>query len=716
MSFLVLAGVGLLALATNLPACVQAQNFVPSAVILVMLAAADGTLVFRADQSHGPRFLAERGASPRAIWFTRHLVWGVWLWFLLTMIILLFGLGTAARWLDLVNERPSDWSHTEPLVDFWLPCSVVLLTAYSAGQLSSLFLRRTLLSVTFGVLAGGLALAWFVLMAWIGASYWWSVLPLPIGFLLATYLRMPPWLIERGGWRGWLVPLVAAAAPLAALSVAVPAFRVLQIPAVASALDPVLPAPESSPVAVAEAQATLDLYGQAYERWQTDRPAAQGNAQADDAASPEDNVAGWATPALDLAMEASRREQSLLVLPVATRFSAFWPIKKMTRLLTELARTRQMAGDFDAALEAWLAALRADMQHHQCMPADAEPFRQEILEGLQIWGAGTGQSAERIRGAIDRLAAWHATLPGPADLLLPFYQEDQLVIDDLPTAARLGLMNGNRGSNAASFDGYVGGRWFFGLTTSDQQWFTSRLPWERKRAHRLLNWLTEFQLASADNTAKDLAEDRSTGMEEFGSRFGGDVLAAARHYGQDPARSVWLPTTPLVEQSPLVRHWLAWLMVCQETDYRATLIILALEAWRIEHGSLPHELDELVGHGLEKVPLDPLKAQPFVYGWGLAQSNQPFEPDVSAAEAGPLSAEASPSDQPIEPDAAETPPSERPMGPRVPERPGRRFLLSALNPNGAERGSVVFGSEERRALRLREGTLYFIPDPWEPKP
>ena len=76
----------------------------------------------------------------------------------------------------------------------------------------------------------------------------------------------------------------------------------------------------------------------------------------------------------------------------------------------------------------------------------------------------------------------------------------------------------------------------------------------------------------------------------------------------------WLLSTPLLDEWPLVWESIAWHMVCRETDYRATLIVLALEAWRIEHGSLPQELDQLVGHGLEKLPLDPLKAQPF---WSL---------------------------------------------------------------------------------------------------
>ena len=44
-----------------------------------------------------------------------------------------------------------------------------------------------------------------------------------------------------------------------------------------------------------------------------------------------------------------------------------------------------------------------------------------------------------------------------------------------------------------------------------------------------------------------------------------------------------------------------------------------------------------------------------------------------------------------------------------------RFLLSALNPDGTE-GSVEFGSAAKHAFRLSEGTLYYIPDTWEPKP
>ena len=38
---------------------------------------------------------------------------------------------------------------------------------------------------------------------------------------------------------------------------------------------------------------------------------------------------------------------------------------------------------------------------------------------------------------------------------------------------------------------------------------------------------------------------------------------------------------------------------------RANCVVLALMAWKLEHGQLPDKLDELVGPYLKKLPLDP---------------------------------------------------------------------------------------------------------------
>ncbi len=50
-----------------------------------------------------------------------------------------------------------------------------------------------------------------------------------------------------------------------------------------------------------------------------------------------------------------------------------------------------------------------------------------------------------------------------------------------------------------------------------------------------------------------------------------------------------------------------------ETYRRATRLILALEAWRIEHGGLPKSLDDLTPKYLDKVPVDPYIGKTFGY-------------------------------------------------------------------------------------------------------
>ena len=55
----------------------------------------------------------------------------------------------------------------------------------------------------------------------------------------------------------------------------------------------------------------------------------------------------------------------------------------------------------------------------------------------------------------------------------------------------------------------------------------------------------------------------------------------------------------------------AWLTV--ETCRRATRLILALEAWKLEHGGLPPSLDDLKGKYLDQLPVDPYRGDPFSY-------------------------------------------------------------------------------------------------------
>ncbi len=50
-----------------------------------------------------------------------------------------------------------------------------------------------------------------------------------------------------------------------------------------------------------------------------------------------------------------------------------------------------------------------------------------------------------------------------------------------------------------------------------------------------------------------------------------------------------------------------------ETAKRATMIRLALEAYRLDHGQLPDSLDQLVGAYFDELPTDPYSCREFVY-------------------------------------------------------------------------------------------------------
>ena len=67
---------------------------------------------------------------------------------------------------------------------------------------------------------------------------------------------------------------------------------------------------------------------------------------------------------------------------------------------------------------------------------------------------------------------------------------------------------------------------------------------------------------------------------------------------------------------------LAWF----ETERRATMLILALEAYRLDHGNLPKSLNELAGKYFEDVPHDPYSGLEFQYfPEGLPKPQTPTE-------------------------------------------------------------------------------------------
>ena len=436
-----------------------------------------GSLVFRGDPAWGARFLAERGVSPRVLWVARQTVWGGWLVGLLVVAVCLViapgfmqpptmsdAFGTLGNGqYDYFWATISNWqteraifrlTGTAVALNAFLAWAV-LFSAFAAAQLVSLVVRRRLLAAVFSVVIGTIAAGWAYLMIAIDVPWWWSVLPLTAGCLLATWLRTPAWLLARTGWRGWILPAGAVVAPLALLAVAVPRYRVDEIPAVR--LD--WPAEDSSPAAIADVKAALALYQRAYDACLVlgDEPS-----DADRQATAE------------LVFQASRYRSTWLPGNPRASWRVGMPIYYLAIWLSSWAEQCQSQGQLDKAMEAHLAMLRVANHFDECagdlrLADNDSSIRSQALKGLRSWAAAGGQTPERLHEAIRQL-------------------------DDLANARLSATVRLRSWYEAATvaITNYLGDidRGYF----TAECWVTSRLPWERERALRLERFITNAEL------------------------------------------------------------------------------------------------------------------------------------------------------------------------------------------------------------------------------
>ena len=94
---------------------------------------------------------------------------------------------------------------------------------------------------------------------------------------------------------------------------------------------------------------------------------------------------------------------------------------------------------------------------------------------------------------------------------------------------------------------------------------------------------------------RSVTYDRA-GYHELGTRLLRTTLVLSPFYSPDGA--TWLRKTSLKA----------------ETRRRATQIVMAIEAWKLDHhGELPRSLDELVGVYLDQLPTDPFSGLHFWY-------------------------------------------------------------------------------------------------------
>jgi MFS family permease len=117
-------------------------------------------------------------------------------------------------------------------------------------------IRSGLLAGLCGLVLGSVLGGWVILMdAW-HVSWLWSVAPIPLVLLWATWWRAPDWAHENTSWAARRRAAAAVLVPAAALMLAVPWYRVYSLPDALPGFEPARYLATFTP----EAKATAELY------------------------------------------------------------------------------------------------------------------------------------------------------------------------------------------------------------------------------------------------------------------------------------------------------------------------------------------------------------------------------------------------------------------------------------------------------------------------
>jgi hypothetical protein len=519
-----------------------------------------GALVFRADQRGEHReFLASHAGRPRYLWLVRHAVWlaglllvgilinlGIWISMGIEVQhslqrVLRYGYGGnffTGFYLD--NPLEARWSFSQLLGHqvalAWRFTSIgwaSFFTAYGLGQLCSLLLRRQVLAGFLALLMSVLLATWVYVVAIWQLSPWGFVLPLGVGAMLASWLRMPGWLVGRNSVRAWLMPFATVAIPMGIFALMLPAARMAQLENI-SPQYPYFGVSLSNAVDQFESQKrrgweTADAYfllmAASVPREQVARNITVDGKSWDNLpanlslvqlkigyeAGSNSNVDTWTPEQKELSkileakmepayFDANRHVIEDLIELSRRPFCHFpeavllngSPIHRQLVDLKELllvdASRLQANGKLDLALDRYLALLR--IESHELSGQSAIWVSQKLLETrfsrtienalVEQWAIHSDQTGARIRTAIAKLDECPAQLASPWDAILAEWQNIHAIVlgDELPR--------------------------FFSIENKQPRWseylawLANKLPLERQRAlvaldrktSQTLNYLT----------------------------------------------------------------------------------------------------------------------------------------------------------------------------------------------------------------------------------
>ena len=546
-----------------------------------------GLCAFMSDQRRNSyRFLADRGVPPKYVWLSRQVIT------LVLPAILAAGLFLILPPLLLEQSKNAwtSWQMWLGIVVFLAHALIWVMLSIAAGQFCSMFIRSGFLAGVFSLLMTSFLWGWCTLMMFWGVNWLWSVLPIPVALLLATRLRTPYWLLERNDLRAWLAPVLALVVPTVAVLTAVALYRAYQIPLV----DPGFSPEEYTQPVTAEEKATLDLYKQAIQKLTPEK--VEGVRKAEDVwmsvpIAPRVRELIWADAnqkAIELALKASRGKLSYAAGdPLEQR-----GIVELARLLLCSAASLDRKGKLDAALDCYSAAIRISLHLRDLNSADdASRVEMSVYAHLSAWATHPGQTAERIVAAVRKLQQLTSNVSAINGIKLAYLRMQRAIEGDPDAMAA---------ENFAE-PGFVT--------------FWLSLPWEREQALRLLNMQTRAQLTVVSRMEKAVrkGEWSFSGLSPYEYGPSNHPWHGYISYPSHSWLGIVIYGVPNAYDFLLRDRNIKLDYAIQETSRRAIQLILALEAWKLQHGSLPKTLDELVGPCLDRLPVDPCSGEPFRY-------------------------------------------------------------------------------------------------------
>jgi hypothetical protein len=616
-----------------------------------------GALVFRSDQQRDHcLFVATHAIPPRRMWFARQVVW-------LTLIVVLgMGINALTSWGmrnevrdGLLNYLHGTWGYNDllgrefmnydsPWTQWWryergyelynqgvFTAWCAIFAAYGMGQLCSMLLRQSLLAGFLAILFSILIGAWSLLM------FRWQMPPLiyvfPIGIaaLLATWLRTPSWVIGRTTLRHWLLPAAVIIVPLSGIIFTVPGVRLRQLE---------IPEPEypfmKEPFAqmagnynarhndreklndelnqlAAEIQwpriETIVVDGKAwydYEISEQDYETYRSGRSTDLPKSVQNVIKRFNTEQRRQQAELNQEVVEKLIKhserPLFSQVINHQHRSALAQLLKNDTERLTADGDLEGAWQRLKALARFDDSLHY--------YELPYLDAILTWAQHPDQTSAQLKSVINELQQVFNSLPLPSERILGDYWHSRDVISGqtdpsgspsvllllsnrLPSEQERGLLAIDRlTAQVLNYTGAVGHLARGGSSFSHNPPLQVDNP---RELVRMAPWSLLYAI-------HEIAFNREFGSFLYANKM---VDTCATSFF---AAKVFDDSGHLREQ---LRHW-----VDAETRRRATLIQLALLAYRIDHKEYPESLDDLKDYWPTMLPWsinDPFSNKPFKY-------------------------------------------------------------------------------------------------------